>query len=947
MNQKFALSLLLILISCGGQNGQTKKLEVEGQGHSSFLVMGLTNQESIKAQAQALNLEVEGDAILKISGDADDIRELQVPVNDKLHIIQDSVIEVTKGQDFTPDRSTLFQAKREFGLVEYWKTNPTADGRNVVVGVLDDGISPNQSGFKVTSDGKRKFLKKGSRSSFSTFAMTEHEDHFWVTIDETRKSYDGQIDYNQDKQLTTINAKVSKDGSEVCIDLDTNGTFSDSECRGTFSATGQYFNLPAAPRYTVLAEVDLNKKTLQIIPTEKGTDSHGEGVASVLAGHRIGNIAGFDGVAPGAQILDYDLSEETDVITEDRYTIGTFLRAFEWFGQNGAEVVNVSYSLFFTNVKAQAFMAEALDSIVKKYNMVISFSAGNNGPGLGSLNRRSMYPNSILVAGAYVSPQLDEQVHGVTGLPEEGRVVFYSSRGPGPGGIGPMLIAPLGSLTHSTSDGGFRAFSGTSSASPALAGAATVLISALKQEGLKIDATTVVHALRLSGKQLKNEPFVAQGYGLPQVEKAVAIYKKLALGEQFMYVDSTINKGALDGVTAKGIIIKKSESGSTESRQIGLTSFTSPLAAEEVRMNLVLPIDIEYSNGIRGPRELWIGGASKLFIDINVDEMLNGTNGEAFGELRLKSKLDGSLIGIVPVTIIDDQDVRSNVKAQMEVTSHGSERLHINVPEGIKGFRVRTTLLQGSDSFLELSVFDTNYQRVQYTKIQRDFWVSTPKPGHYQVALNMNAGTSESARLQFDIETLQLVKRTNATSKDAPKIIVKNNGQTAINGIIKLSEIRRPLATAFFDGKMQDKDGKALDVPEVTLDVKKGTYYVSLSATQEHDMSYVYSYCYMKVVTPDGKSETKRGTSVVVKAETAKLTASCTPFDWGIKDDSSIAWSVSVSDKGASSLARIDLTPKKTAEFTLPKVENPGTYEVYVSDMNSSESISLGTVEIY
>ena len=54
-----------------------------------------------------------------------------------------------------------------------------------------------------------------------------------------------------------------------------------------------------------MLEYDHSKKIVSFNEGESRGDSHGEGVASVLAGHNIGGK--FDGVAPGAQLIDYDL----------------------------------------------------------------------------------------------------------------------------------------------------------------------------------------------------------------------------------------------------------------------------------------------------------------------------------------------------------------------------------------------------------------------------------------------------------------------------------------------------------------------------------------------------------------------------------------------------------------------------------------------------------------
>ena len=63
------------------------------------------------------------------------------------------------------DEKIYYLAKEDFGLIEYWAKNPTHDGRGVIAGVIDDGISPHQAGFQVTTDGQRKYIKHFSNST--------------------------------------------------------------------------------------------------------------------------------------------------------------------------------------------------------------------------------------------------------------------------------------------------------------------------------------------------------------------------------------------------------------------------------------------------------------------------------------------------------------------------------------------------------------------------------------------------------------------------------------------------------------------------------------------------------------------------------------------------------------------------------------------------------------
>ena len=177
-------------------------------------------------------------------------------------------------------------------------------------------------------------------------------------------------------------------------------------------------------------------------------------------------------------------------------------------------------------------MSQALEEIGRRYNCLIVFSAGNNGPGLGSLNRSAIYPTTTLRVGAFVGQELDAHVHGVTGLPEEGRVIYYSSRGPGArGGAGPDIISPLASLAHGDARAEFISFSGTSSAAPALAGFATVLRSIITQTNRQFDLDAFVFSIKYSGERIDGIPFVEQGYGLPKIENALKVYDSLLAGE--------------------------------------------------------------------------------------------------------------------------------------------------------------------------------------------------------------------------------------------------------------------------------------------------------------------------------------------------------------------------------------------------------------------------------
>lgn len=938
MIKSLSIFSILLLVSCGGpQQTKTKKLSLPEThtGDTSVLLVGANVTEQFRKDLKAAGISMSGETIIRLTGDAQTLNSLDIPADDLFDYTIDTAIDVQKSDFGIIDENALYLAKKDFAILEFWKKYPKADGRGVVVGVIDDGISPNQIGFSRTSTGERKFLAKNSQSSFSTYSLEEAEEGFTALIKEGN-GFSGKLDLNQDGVIGSFKSKVSTDGDMVCLDLDLDDKFSTDECKGTFKKSGEYFVLPKNKSLVIMAEINLEKKEIKILQPETAADSHGEGVASVMASHRQGHLPGFDGVAPGAQIADYDLSENTNKPSENEYTLGTFLLALDWLAKEGAEVANVSYSLFYTSVKSQTFMARALAAIVEKHNIVISFSAGNNGPGLGSLNRRMMYPSSVMVAGAYVSKELDERVWGTTGLPEEGRVVYYSSRGAGAGSIGPTMISPLSSLTHSSASTGYRAFNGTSSAAPALAGAAAVLISAIKQENLKVHAETVVQAMRLSSKRLENEPFISQGYGLPQIEKALIIYRYLINGQKFAAVSHTINRGALDGTTAQGIVVKKSEASSIESYRVTLTGQLSNLAPADATTNLLVPVEIEYSHGISGARELWVSvSASRFSIDVEIDELL-GDKKEAFGEIRILAKGSKELLAIIPVTAINDMNAGNFLREKLTVSAQEGNRLHLNVSQGVKALKVRARVLEGDPRFLNAAAYNPQYIRTHNMAMFQETIIPTPTAGHYQLTLMMVQGTKRSASVEFEIEEVRMDLLTSDAQSEG-KLQIANNSSSPLQGDITLTPKAKVIKTVLFDNKK---------IPEATLTLPKGTYQVGITSTQQHDLSYLYGNCSIMEKKEEGFEATTSTVFANTKEEDVTLKFRCVPFDYAIEGNEELQWKMVVTAPKAEAKIRLDVTGNARKTLRLPKLE-ADIYEVNFTHSISGQKILLGLIEIH
>src|SRR5437870_8367975 len=116
-------------------------------------------------------------------------------------------------------------------------------------------------------------------------------------------------------------------------------------------------------------------------------NAHGTHVAGIAAGHNLFNVAGFDGVAPGAQLLGLKIANDA---RGGISMTGSIQHAMEYAARFAEQrnlplVLNLSWG-----IGNEPGERAVMDSIVNAFvvahpGIVFAISAGNDGPGLSTV----------------------------------------------------------------------------------------------------------------------------------------------------------------------------------------------------------------------------------------------------------------------------------------------------------------------------------------------------------------------------------------------------------------------------------------------------------------------------------------------------------------------------------------------------------------------------------
>lgn len=461
-----------------------------------------------------------------------------------------------------------FLSRTDIGAQAFTDAHPAWDGRGVLIAVCDSGVDLDTLGLQTTSDGKPKILdarvfsneakielEKAEAGSDQNGTAVHGKDGKWLYgLDRVpvKPPEDAPllVGYFKESDLKNSDAKggdlnnngsaddvfglvvfKSADGKWIAyVDTNGDGDLSDEQPCGDFSETRQSLQLRGRDLHD---SPKLMTFALNLWPDEKkaalymADGSHGTHVAGICAGHSIGGQAGFDGIAPGAQILALKIGNNT--LSGGSTTPGSMLSAWRYAVKRAKEldmplVIQMSYGVG-AEQEGKGVAERLIDELLDENpGVVATVSNGNEGPGLSTAGLPAC-ARTVIGVGAVLNRTSARDLYGVTLSQDE--MFSFSSRG---GEMDrPSVVAPgFASSTVPVYEEGRDLFRGTSMASPQAAGACALLLSAARAQGLPVRRDLCKGAIERGAVPIAGYGPDDQGHGLIDVPRAWAVYQALA-----------------------------------------------------------------------------------------------------------------------------------------------------------------------------------------------------------------------------------------------------------------------------------------------------------------------------------------------------------------------------------------------------------------------------------
>ena len=197
------------------------------------------------------------------------------------------------------------------------------------------------------------------------------------------------------------------DGWVLLADTDGDGSLAGERPVRDYQAARELFGWapPGRPPRANLAANFAERNGEPVLELVLALDSHGTHVAGIAAAHDLYGVSGFDGVAPGAQLLGLKISNRANGSVS---TTGAILAGMDHAIRFAAArrqplVINLSFGVG-NEREGRARIDALVDSVLAAHpGVVLTVAAGNDGPGLSTVGFPGSASGAISV-GATVPP---------------------------------------------------------------------------------------------------------------------------------------------------------------------------------------------------------------------------------------------------------------------------------------------------------------------------------------------------------------------------------------------------------------------------------------------------------------------------------------------------------------------------------------------------------------
>jgi len=451
------------------------------------------------------------------------------------------------------------------GADRFVRQHPTYDGRGVLIAILDTGVDPGVPGLRTTSTGDPKLvdLRDFSGEGLVPLArvaprgdtveiagrklggfgrvvgLNTGGPYYSGTVRELSLGEPPASDLDGDGEAADALALVvtkATDGWVVLADTDGDGSLAGERAVRDYMLGRETFGWAPrgrAPRVNLAANFS-ERGGEPVLDLVFALDAHGTHVAGIAAANDLYGVSGFDGVAPGAQLLGLKISNRANGSVS---TSGAIVAAMDHAIRFAAArrmplVINLSFGVG-NEREGEARIDVLVDSVLTKHpDIVLTVSAGNDGPGLSTIGFPGSAGRAISVGGTVPSVFLPPSRTG-----EATEIVAdFSARG---GEMAkPDIVAP--GVAYSSVplwNAGDEVKQGTSMAAPHAAGLAALLLSSLAQEKRPADARTLRQALMVTARPAPRGGYLDEGRGLADVDAA---YRWLLDGGEAPAIEVTV-----------------------------------------------------------------------------------------------------------------------------------------------------------------------------------------------------------------------------------------------------------------------------------------------------------------------------------------------------------------------------------------------------------------------